>query len=129
MLNIRCIHHVAIICRDYARSKAFYTEILGCKIRAEVYRQDRDSYKLDLEVGGLYQIELFSFPSPPPRPSRPEAAGLRHLAFEVADVAAARDFLCAKGVSCEDIRTDEWTGKRFFFMADPDDLPIEFYEG
>ncbi len=128
MLSLQGIHHVAIICSDYARSKHFYTEILGLTVMAEVYRAERDSYKLDLAVNGLYQIELFSFPNPPARTSRPEAAGLRHLAFKVADIHQTLILLHNAGVTCEEIRQDEFTKKSFFFIADPDDLPIEFYE-
>ena len=121
-------HHVALICGDYARSKAFYTELLGLEIIAETYREARDSWKLDLALPGGGQIELFSFPSPPDRPDRPEAKGLRHLAFSVADVAEAKRRLEAKGVAVEPIRTDDLTGKRFTFFADPDGLPLELYE-
>ncbi len=128
MLKLNRIHHVAIICSDYQKSKQFYTEALGLKIKSEVYREARQSYKLDLEVGNQYQIELFSFPNPPARPSRPEAAGLRHLAFEVDDIEAAVAHVKQFGVVVEAIRTDEYTGKRFTFFADPDGLPIEFYE-
>lgn len=128
MLSLQAIHHVAVICRDYAHSKYFYTEILGLTVVAETYREARDSYKLDLAVNSLYQIELFSFPNPPARPSRPEAAGLRHLAFSVLDIEQTHTYLGQKGVACEDIRVDEFTQKKFFFIADPDDLPIEFYE-
>ncbi len=122
------IHHIAIICSDYARSKAFYTEILGLKVIREVYRETRQSYKLDLELNGQYVIELFSFPAPPPRPSRPEAVGLRHLAFEVNDLDAVVTHLQAHQQYVEPIRVDEFTEKRFTFVADPDGLPIEFYE-
>jgi len=122
------VHHIALICTDYALSKQFYTEVLGLEILAETYRAERDSYKLDLAVRGQYVIELFSFPSPPPRASRPEAAGLRHLAFAVPDVAAASQHLARYGVACEPIRVDELTGRRFTFFSDPDGLPLEFYE-
>jgi glyoxylase I family protein len=128
MLKLNRVHHIAIICSDYEKSRLFYTEILGLKIIREVYREKRDSYKLDLEVGGQYQIELFSFPGSPERPSRPEAAGLRHLAFEVDNIEAAVTHMHASGVSVEPVRIDEYTGKRFTFFADPDGLPIEFYE-
>jgi glyoxylase I family protein len=122
------IHHIAIICSNYAVSKQFYTEKLGFTIVREEYREARDSYKLDLEVNGLYQIELFSFPNPPARTSRPEAVGLRHLAFSVNDLDATVDSLNRQNITSEPIRIDEFTGKRFTFIADPDDLPIEFYE-
>jgi len=122
------IHHVALICSDYARSKAFYSETLGFRIIREVYRAERDSWKLDLEVSPGVSLELFSFPSPPPRPSRPEAQGLRHLAFAVPDVDAVIATLLERGVTCEPVRVDEFTDRRFTFFADPDGLPIELYE-
>ncbi len=122
------IHHIAIICSDYTHSKAFYTEILGLKVIREVYRETRQSYKLDLELNGQYVIELFSFPTPPPRHSRPEAVGLRHLAFEVDDLDVVVAHLQQQGCMVEPIRVDEFTEKRFTFVADPDGLPIEFYE-
>ncbi|KAF1038120.1 MAG: Metallothiol transferase FosB [Herbaspirillum frisingense] len=127
-MRLQSIHHVAIICSDYPVSKAFYTEILGLKIIAENYRAQRQSYKLDLALPGGEQIELFSFPSPPPRPSRPEARGLRHLSFAVDDVESAKRWLEARGVEVEPIRVDEYTHKRFTFFADPDGLPLELYE-
>ena len=122
------IHHIAIICSDYQISKNFYTVILGLNIIREVYREERKSYKLDLAIGDDYVIELFSFPNPPKRPSRPESCGLRHLAFSVENVEAKRTELLQKGLNCEEIRIDEFTNKKFFFTADPDDLPLEFYE-
>ncbi|EWH11546.1 glyoxylase family protein [Catenovulum agarivorans DS-2] len=129
MLNIKQIHHVAIICSDYQKSKAFYTQILGFDVIAETYRAERDSYKLDLAVDGHSQIELFSFPNPPKRPSRPEAQGLRHLAFKVDDVAKAKGWLEQQGILVEQIRIDELTGKAFTFFQDPDGLPLELYQG
>lgn len=128
MLQLNRVHHIAIICTNYQRSKEFYTDILGLSIVREAYRKERDSYKLDLAVNDQYVIELFSFPNPPARPSRPEAAGLRHLAFEVDDIDAAVRALNAKNVFPEAIRVDEFTGKRFTFFADPNDLPLELYE-
>jgi glyoxylase I family protein len=122
------IHHIAMICSDYEISKKFYTEVLGLNIIREVYREERKSYKLDLAIGEDYVIELFSFPEPPQRPSRPEACGLRHLAFSVEDVGHKREELVSKGLTCEEIRIDEYTGKEFFFTQDPDQLPLEFYE-
>jgi glyoxylase I family protein len=122
------IHHIAIICSDYAKSKQFYTEILGLEIIREAYREERDSYKLDLALNGQYIIELFSFPDPPKRLSRPEATGLRHLAFEVEELEAVLAMMENHKVSFEPIRKDEFTGKRFTFISDPDGLPIEFYE-
>ncbi|WP_347548438.1 VOC family protein [Pseudalkalibacillus hwajinpoensis] len=123
------LHHVAIICSDYKRSKAFYVDMLELAIIEETYREDRQSYKLDLAVGEHTRIELFSFPDAPERPSYPEARGLRHLAFEVEDLDEAVQYLTSKGIqSMEDIRYDELTNKRFTFFADPDGLPIELYE-
>ena len=128
MFKLNKVHHIAIICSDYEKSKYFYTEILGLNIVREVYREQRQSYKLDLEVAGQYQVELFSFPSPASRPSRPEAAGLRHLAFEVDDIDEAVAHIVSNSVEVEPIRIDEFTGKRYTFFADPDGLPIEFVE-
>lgn len=122
------IHHVALICADYAKSRHFYTGILGLPVLAEHFRAERNSWKLDLQLPDGGQLELFSFPSPPPRPSRPEACGLRHLAFAVADLDACCRELQAAGVVLEDIRRDEYTGKRFVFFSDPDGLPLELYE-
>lgn len=128
MLGLKKIHHIAIICSDYKRSKAFYTEILGMEIVREVYREQRQSYKLDMALNGNYAIELFSFPDPPERVSRPEARGLRHLAFEVDDIDATLSYLDSKHIVSEPIRIDEFTGKAFTFIQDPDGLPIEFYQ-
>ena len=128
MLALNKVHHIAIICSDYEKSKHFYTHVLGLTIIQEIYRKERDSYKLDLALNGEYIIELFSFPSPPQRPSRPESCGLRHLAFEVDDIEKTSAFLVEINVPAEAIRVDEYTKKRFFFIADPDELPIEFYE-
>ena len=128
MLKLQHLHHIAIICSDYERSKKFYTEILGLKVIREVYRTERQSYKLDLELNGTYLIELFSFPNPPLRVSRPEAAGLRHLAFAVENIEESASELAKLGVISEPIRVDEHSGRRFTFFADPDDLPIELYQ-
>lgn len=122
------LHHVAIICSDYERSKRFYSETLGLRIIRETYRAERSSYKLDLEISGGVQIELFSFLNPPPRPSYPEACGLRHIAFIVADIKEAVRELGRKGIVFEPVRVDELTGKKFVFFKDPDGLPIEIYE-
>lgn len=122
------IHHVAIICSDYDKSKQFYTSILGLTVIAENYREARKSYKLDLKLPNGDQLELFSFPNPPKRPSSPEALGLRHLAFNVASVEDAYDYLTSKGIAVENIRIDEFTGRKFTFFNDPDGLPLELYE-
>ncbi|WP_031298692.1 SMU1112c/YaeR family gloxylase I-like metalloprotein [Sphingobium lactosutens] len=124
---MRGVHHIAIIGSDYARSRAFYHEVLGLPIVREVYREARDSWKCDLDAGNA-QIELFSFPSPPERPTRPEARGLRHLSFSVADLDAEIARLADHGVRCEPVRVDEYTGQRFTFLSDPDGLPLELYE-
>ena len=129
MIKINKVHHIAIICSDYEVSKAFYTTVLGFSIIREVYRKERDSWKLDLGLNGEYLIELFSFPDPPLRVSKPEARGLRHFAFEVDNIEDAVGWLNEKKVDVEPIRIDEFTGKKFTFIADPDGLPIEFYEG
>ena len=125
---LRRIHHAAIICGDYEVSKRFYTETLGLEVLAEHYRAARQSFKLDLALPDGSEIELFSFPAAPPRPSYPEAQGLRHLAFAVDDVVRCKAALEAKGVAVEPVRIDEYTGKRFAFFADPDGLPLELYE-
>lgn len=122
------IHHVALICADYPRSRDFYVRVLGLNVLAEHYRQARASWKLDLALPDGGQLELFSFPAAPPRPSRPEAQGLRHLAFRVAALEPVIERLTAEGVVCEPIRVDEYTGRRFTFFADPDGLPLELYE-
>jgi glyoxylase I family protein len=127
-MRILRTHHVAIICSDYLRSRQFYVETLGLEVIREVHRRERGSYKLDLGLPDGMQIELFSFPDPPQRPSYPEACGLRHLAFEVPDVEEAVRELQDRGVTVEPVRIDEHTGRRFTFFADPDGLPLELYE-
>jgi len=127
-LGVLGIHHVAIICSDYERSKRFYVGVLGLRVVAENYRAERGSFKLDLALPDGTQIELFSFPSPPARVSRPEACGLRHLALRVPELDPAVRTLTANGVVVEPVRTDEFTRRRFTFFADPDGLPIELYE-
>ena len=128
MLKLNTIHHIAIICSNYERSKAFYTSVLGLEIIRETYRDSRQSYKLDLALNGQYVLELFSFPDPPKRLSMPEATGLRHLAFELDDLDSAINDLQRQQIVVEPIRTDELTGKRFTFLFDPDNLPIELYQ-
>ncbi len=128
MLGLKQVHHIAIIASDYMRSKAFYCSILGFTLMNEVYRETRDSWKGDLALNGQYVIELFSFPLPPARPSRPEACGLRHLAFAVDDIDAAIAHLVSHGVVCEPIRIDTLTDKKFTFFNDPDGLPLELYQ-
>ncbi|MDO9552249.1 VOC family protein [Rhodonellum sp.] len=127
-MKLESLHHIAIICADYEKSKYFYTEILGLKIEQEIFREERQSYKLDLSLNGTYLIELFSFPEPPSRPSRPEARGLRHIAFGVKNLEENIDFLNSKNIETEAVRIDPFTHKKFTFFADPDELPIEIYE-
>ena len=128
MILLQSVHHIAIICSDYGESRKFYTEILGLTIASEHYREERKSWKLDLKLNNAYLVELFSFPDPPKRVSQPEACGLRHLAFSVINLEESIRALEAKGIQTEGIRTDEFTGKRFTFFADPDGLPLELYE-
>jgi glyoxylase I family protein len=127
-MDIKGIHHIAIITGDYERSKHFYTEILGFTIIKETFRAERNSYKLDLAINGLYQIELFTFPDYRERASFPESKGLRHLAFAVENVAVAASELMAHGVEVQSIRTDEITNKQFCFFYDPNGQPLELYE-
>ena len=126
--GIQSLHHIAIICSDYEKSKRFYTEILGFQVKNEVYREERQSFKLDLSLNGHYLIELFSFPNPPNRLSRPESTGLRHIAFGVNNIEESCLFLKDNQIDTEDIRIDEYTGRKFTFFSDPDNLPIELYE-
>ncbi|MCT4713578.1 VOC family protein [Enterobacteriaceae bacterium H18W14] len=128
MLGLKQVHHIAIIASDYQMSKQFYCDILGFTLQAEAYREERDSWKGDLALNGQYVIELFSFPFPPARPSRPEACGLRHLAFSVENLDRAIEYLEKHGVTCEPVRIDPFTDKRFTFFADPDGLPLELYQ-
>lgn len=128
MKFIKKVHHVAIIASDFQKSRKFYVELLGLKPVREIYREERDSWMLQLAIGDHYVIELFSFPNPPIRPSRPEAVGLRHLAFEVDDIASAKRYLENNNIKVEEIRTDPHTNKLFTFFSDPDDLPLELYE-
>jgi len=126
---LKRIHHAALICSDYPTSRRFYVEVLGLTVLAEHYREERNSWKLDLALPDGGQLELFSFPEAPPRLSYPEARGLRHLAFVVEDVAKAKAWLESRGVSVEPVRVDEYTQRRFVFFFDPDGLPLELYEG
>ncbi len=127
-MKIEKLHHIAIICSNYERSKKFYTEVLGFTIEQEVFRAERNSYKLDLSLNGHYLIELFSFPDPPERLTRPETTGLRHIAFSVINIDDTVQYLQSKNIIPEPVRIDEFTGKKFTFFNDPDLLPIEVYE-
>ncbi|MCW3081778.1 VOC family protein [Segetibacter sp.] len=127
-MQITGIHHIAILTDRYEESKKFYTEILGFNVLNETYREERDSYKLDLAINSIYCIELFSFPDYKERNSFPESKGLRHLAFAVDDVAQWIVFLRSKNVEVQDVRIDEITGKKFTFFYDPNSQPLELYE-
>lgn len=129
-MQIECIHHIAILTSTdlYEASKTFYTEVLGFTILAETYRAERNSYKLDLALNGVYQIELFSFPDYVERASFPESKGLRHLAFAVKDVVSSRNWLLEKGVRTEELRVDSLTNKEFVFFNDPNGQPLELYQ-
>jgi len=127
-MRLKSFHHVAIICSDYDRSKYFYTKILGLEVIHEVFRAERNSYKLDLSLPSGDQVELFSFPNPPPRQTRPEAQGLRHLAFEVDDINTSVAYLKQNNILTEPIKIDEYTNKKYTFFSDPDGLPLELYE-
>lgn len=126
-MNINLIHHIAIIVSNYEVSKHFYVNILGFEILRENYREDRNSYKLDLKIGNS-EIELFSMPNPPDRPTRPEACGLRHLAFKVTNIEEIIEELNSHGIETEPIRIDDYTGEKFTFFRDPDGLPLELHE-
>lgn len=125
--GVEKLHHIAIICSDYEQSKDFYCRLLGGSVIEETFRAERNSYKLDIRFNG-FQIELFSFPKPPKRVSRPEAAGLRHLAIQVKNLSNAISYLTNHGIEVEPVRTDEITGDLFCFFADPDGLPIELVQ-
>lgn len=127
-MNIKAIHHIAILTDDYEKSRSFYTDVLGFTIIAETYREERQSYKLDLAINGLYQVELFSFPEYKERASFPEAKGLRHLAFAVDDIESSVAELIEKNVDVQGIRIDELTNKKFCFFYDPNGQPLELYE-
>lgn len=129
-MNIQKIHHIAIICSSniYHQSKKFYTEVLGFETLQEIFRSERNSYKLDLTLNGMYQIELFSFPEPPKRVTQPEAEGLRHLAFATSNILEDIKELQSKGIEVQEPRIDEYTGKLFTFLFAPEGTPIELYE-
>ena len=127
-MKINKVHHIAIITSDYQKAIHFYQDILGLTLEKETYRAARQSYKADLYLNGEYTVELFSFHNPPKRLSYPEATGLRHLAFEVDNIENTFEEFESKGIHPQEIRIDELTGKKFFFIYDPDELPIEFYE-
>jgi len=127
-MDLSAIHHIAIIVSDYAVSKEFYVNKLGFPIIRENYRQDKKDWKLDLRVNSDTELEIFAPENPPKRPSYPEACGLRHLAFHTENIELAVKELAEKGITCEPIRTDTFTGKRMTFFSDPDGLPLELHE-
>lgn len=133
-MKLEQIHHVAIIVSDYERSRHFYVDQLGFEIIREHHRPERHDYKLDLRCGSI-ELEIFgnrvsdpAYQAPPKRPSYPEAAGLRHLAFRVTDIEAVVAELESLGITCEPIRTDTFTGEKMTFFQDPDGLPLELHE-
>jgi glyoxylase I family protein len=126
--DLNGVHHVALICSDYTKSKQFYAQLLGLEVVDENYREARDSWKLDLRAPDGTQLELFSFPAAPIRPSGPEAQGLRHLCFGVDDLEGWISYLEASDIVVEPVRVDPYTGKRFTFFKDPDNLPLELYQ-
>ena len=122
------IDHIAIISSDYQKAKDFYVDKLGFKVKREVERKDRDDFIITLEAPNGILIELFIEKNPPRRVTRPEAAGLRHLAFRVQDIEKSVEKLNKKGIKTEEIRIDPQNGKRMTFFMDPDGLPLELHE-
>ncbi len=127
-MNFSAIHHVAIIVSDYEVSREFYVERLGFEVVRENWRPEKRDWKLDLRVNPTTELEIFAPENPPARPSYPEACGLRHLAFRVGDIDAAVAELAERGIECEPVRTDDFTGERMTFFSDPDGLPLELHE-
>ena len=127
-MNLSQIHHIAIIVSYYEASKDFYVNKLGFQIVRENYRPERNDWKLDLKVNETTELEIFGVKNPPARVTRPEAAGLRHLAFFTDNIEETVAELKEKGIVTEPIRVDEFSGKKFTFFADPDGLPIELHE-
>ncbi|MBQ5426762.1 MAG: VOC family protein [Pseudobutyrivibrio sp.] len=127
-MKLSAIHHIAIIVSDYEKSKDFYVNKLRFEIIRENYRPQKDDWKLDLKVNDTTELEIFAPKNPPKRPSFPEACGLRHLAFKVDDIEKIVTELNDMGISCEPIRTDEFTNKKMTFFFDPDNLPLELHE-
>ena len=126
-MQLNQIHHVAILASDYEKTKEFYVEKLGFQVIRDVYREDRDDYKIDLQLGDC-ELEVFVVKNAPPRPNYPEALGLRHLAFKVSDIEEAVAWLNAKGIETEPVRFDIYTRNRMTFFKDPDGLPLEIHE-
>ena len=122
------IDHIAIISSDYQKAKDFYVDKLGFKVKREVERKDRDDFIITLEAPNGILIELFIEKNPPRRVTRPEATGLRHLAFRVQDIEKSVEKLNKKGIETEEIRIDPQNGKRMTFFMDPDGLPLELHE-
>ena len=127
-MKLSQIHHIAIIVSDYKLSRDFYVEKLGFSVIRENYRPDKKDWKLDLRLNDATELEIFAPENPPKRPSYPEACGLRHLAFHVENIEDVVSELQGKGIKCEQIRTDTFTGTKMTFFADPDGLPIELHE-
>lgn len=127
-MKLNSVHHIAIIVSDIEKAREFYVEKLGFEVIRENYRKGRDDWKLDLRVDEHTELEIFAEKNPPKRVNRPEACGLRHLAFRVENVEETVKELAEIGIECEPIRTDSFTGEKMTFFFDPDGLPLEIHE-
>ena len=127
-MKLNSVHHIAIIVSDVERAREFYIKKLGFEVIRENYRKERDDWKLDLRVDEHTELEIFAEKNPPKRVNRPEACGLRHLAFRVESVEETVKELAEMGIECEPIRTDNFTGEKMTFFFDPDGLPLELHE-
>ncbi len=127
-MKLNSVHHIAIIVSDIEKAREFYINKLGFEVIRENYRKERDDWKLDLRVDEHTELEIFAEKNPPKRVNRPEACGLRHLAFRVESVEETVKELAEIGIECEPIRTDSFTGEKMTFFFDPDGLPLEIHE-
>lgn len=127
-MKLSSIHHIAIIVSDIEKARGFYADKLGFEVIQENYRKERGDWKLDLRVDAHTELEIFAEKNPPQRVNRPEACGLRHLAFRVESVEETVKELIQMGINCEPIRTDSFTGEKMTFFFDPDGLPLEIHE-
>ena len=127
-MKLSSVHHIAIIVSDIEKARGFYVEKLGFEVVRESYRKERDDWKLDLRVDEHTELEIFAEKNPPKRVNRPEACGLRHLAFRVESVEETVKELAEMGIECEPIRTDSFTGEKMTFFLGPDGLPLELHE-
>ena len=127
-MKLNSVHHIAIIVSDIEKAREFYIKKLGFEAIRENYRKERDDWKLDLRVDEHTELEIFAEKNPPKRVNRPEACGLRHLAFRVESVEETVKELDEIGIECEPIRTDTYTGEKMTFFFDPDGLPLEIHK-